>query len=195
MWCSRSIARADDGHVRSEGRHVITTKYTEMTMRHSAADWTPECGDLHPLPSPPVLVEGGSTTELPEPATRRLDICGMRFNIYRDRNKWLGLLPSGKSYNILDARNSLWQYFDRVRPEGFRVARNDRPKFLITLIFSARAWLGIFLSQTTKGSILILVNKCFETELTLFRIVILENREVEWTQLYRYLQWSFAIFS
>lgn len=119
----------------------------------------------------------------------------MRYNIYRDRNKWLGLLPSGKSYNILDARNSLWQYFDRVRPEGFRAARNDRPKFLITLIFSARAWLGIFLSQTTKGSILILVNKCFETELTLFRIVILENREVEWTQLYRYLQWSFAIFS
>lgn len=28
--------------------------------------------------------------------TPRLDICGMRFNIYRDRNKSLGLLPSGK---------------------------------------------------------------------------------------------------
>lgn len=36
-------------------------------------------------------------------------------NIYWDWNKSLGLLPSGNNFNILDAWNSLWQYFDSRR--------------------------------------------------------------------------------
>lgn len=99
LECSWSTPRGDNGHFRSTKWHVVTTKYTKMTMRRSAAvldvintwKWMPPC-------RPPVsALGGGSTTDSRTKVTRRLDICGMCFNIYRDRNKSLGLLPSGKS--------------------------------------------------------------------------------------------------